>query len=583
MVNLKSIRNYVERLAYITAVVLDMDVLICNTDNQIIGDSEHMGDGCIEIEHLRNDSVLSKTMSERRTLIYNNAKVENKGCINCIKKNFCKTETIITYPLIKDDIVYGAIGIYSQQQRQKIKLIEEQNLLMQFIGEMGQLILLKIEDETRSKLIATENLRMNSIIETLDFALISFDENDNILYSNHLMNEIIRAGKRTDIIHTLLELGDIKEGSSMRKETRIYIKEKGENIEYEMTYIPIIVDSFFRGAQIYLKEAKQMIEKANKLLEPIISGTFNDIIGDSEAIIKVKKDAIAFADSCSNLLIQGESGTGKEVFASAIHNAGQRATGPFVAVNCAAIPDNLLESELFGYVKGAFTGAAKEGRAGKFEVANGGTLFLDEIGELPIHLQPKLLRALQEKKIQRVGSNRWIDIDIRIIAATNRNLTEMVKNGTFREDLYYRLCVIPIKIPPLRERKEDITLLADYFLKMYKSMLNKEKIKGFDKSVIQLMKKYLWKGNVRELQNTIEYAVNRCSGTTIQIDDLPDRILNAIEEKVRKPQKLSELEKTEISNALKYFKGTIDAKEKAAFSLGISRATMYRKIKEYNL
>ena len=578
---LASIRNYIEKFAYITSIVLEMDILICDTASHIVGDSERYGDPCIEMEKLRTESVIAKAMRQRETIVFGNAKEESEGCINCPNKAGCHTETIIAYPIIRDGVLYGGIGVYSDVRRHKERLLKFQKVMLEYLDAVGDLIITKLEDEKSSVETKAENLRMNSIIETLDFALLSFDEKYNILYSNGMMKEILSDEENEKEIKEYVRTNGVK--FRKRHESTLYLKKSGKLIEYEMTYVPIIIEGNSKGAEIYLKETSGILTKANQLIQPIKSGFFDDIIGESEQITRVKKDAMAFANSRSNVLIQGESGTGKEVFATAIHNGGNRADGPFVTVNCAAIPDNLIESELFGYVSGAFTGASKEGRAGKFEIANGGTLFLDEIGELPIYLQPKLLRALQEKKIQRVGSNRSIDIDIRVIAATNRNLVEMMENGSFREDLYYRLCVIPIKIPPLRERKEDIPLLAEYFLERYKVMLDKPFIQQMDKKVYAILDEYPWMGNVRELQNTIEYAVNRCVNDSIDIYALPERILRSQGKTVEKPRLLSEIEKEAIINALKYYEGTSDAKGMAAAEMGISRATLYRKIKEYEI
>lgn len=581
MIEVARIRGYLEKLAYITSIVLEMDVIICDTSSHIVGDSERYGEICSEMEMLRSESVISKAITMKETVILGNAKVESEGCINCPKKEKCDTETIIAYPIMKNDIVYGGIGIYSNRKHQKEKLIKLQKVMLEFLDAISDLIISKLEEEILSIEIKAENMRMNSIIETLDFALLSFDENFNILYSNGIMKEILKYPDNLKDLKEYIQKHLFYE--SERSVNTIYLKRLGKMTEYEMTFVPIKINGDSKGAEIYLTETSDLISKANKLIQPIKRGTFDDIIGKSEIITSLKNEAKAFVNSRSSVLIQGESGTGKEVLATAMHMEGNRSKAPFVTVNCAAIPDNLLESELFGYVGGAFTGASKEGRAGKFEIANGGTLFLDEIGELPIYLQPKLLRALQERKIQRVGSNRLIDIDIRVIAATNRNLVEMMENGSFREDLYYRLCVIPMRMPSLRERAEDIPELADSFLKMYCEMLNKPFIEGFKQEVFELFRNCEWTGNVRELQNTVEYAVNRCSDKMISVNDLPARIRKQNENGIQIPRLLKDIEKEAIVNALQYCKGSADVKGKAAKELGLSRATLYRKIKEYEI
>lgn len=289
----------------------------------------------------------------------------------------------------------------------------------------------------------------------------------------------------------------------------------------------------------------------------------------------------------STILITGESGTGKELFAHAIHHESLRKKGPFIAVNCGAIPENLLESELFGYEEGAFTGARRSGKPGKFELANGGTLFLDEIGDMPLHLQVKLLRVLQEYTIERVGGIKPLIIDVRIIAATNRNLEEMIKDNQFRNDLYYRLSVIPFHIPPLRERMEDLELLVHCFIQKYNLILGKN-IKGYKKDALARMVEYSWPGNVRELENAIEYSANVCPDSLIDASYLPDRIIkHTTALSPLKPQEsvrsIADLEKNAIVEALKRYGTSNHAKENIARYLGMSRSTLYRKIKEMGI
>lgn len=310
-----------------------------------------------------------------------------------------------------------------------------------------------------------------------------------------------------------------------------------------------------------------------------------NIVASSKAMNEVFKIVERVKDLNINVLITGESGTGKELIARAIHNSSKRADKPLEIINCAAIPYNLLESELFGYEKGAFTGANHRYK-GKFELADTGTIFLDEIGEMDIQLQAKLLRVIQEKRITPLGSEKSIPVDFRIIAATNKNLDEEVKKGNFREDLFFRLNVININIPPLRERKEDIPVLARYFMKKYSEMFNKE-ISGISKSAITALERYNYPGNVRELENIIERAVALSNSDIIEISDLPKEIIGTIEINGTKElvpiyvgDSLIEAEKKLIQATLKYCQGN---KRKTAKILGMSERHLYTKIKEYNL
>jgi transcriptional regulator with PAS, ATPase and Fis domain len=284
----------------------------------------------------------------------------------------------------------------------------------------------------------------------------------------------------------------------------------------------------------------------------------------------------------ASIMLRGETGSGKEVIAKAIHDASNRSTQPFVAINCSAIPENLLESELFGYVSGAFTGAKASGKIGKFEEAKNGTIFLDEIGDISLSTQVKLLRFTQEKYIEKLGENKKIPVDVRIISATNRNIEQMVQQGEFRADLYYRLNVVPIFIPPLRERFADISVLSFYFLNYYSKKYNKKL--SIDPNAIECLQNYAWPGNVRELKNVIEHAVIMSQGEIITEDNFQFNITtNARAPEIKTlslDSAVEELEKTIIKAALE--KANYN-RSKAARYLGISRNSFYSKIQKYKI
>jgi transcriptional regulator with PAS, ATPase and Fis domain len=299
------------------------------------------------------------------------------------------------------------------------------------------------------------------------------------------------------------------------------------------------------------------------------------IIGNSQVIHELFQKIEAVLDNDITVLIEGETGTGKELIAQAIHYQGPRKEKPFIAINCAAIPSTLLEAELFGYERGAFTGADQQ-RPGKFEIASEGTFFLDEIGELTLDMQVKLLRVLQSKQVVRLGGHEYIDIDVRIIAATNKNLRAEVGKKNFREDLYYRLAVFPIAVPPLRERENDVLLLAKYFLDN-ENQTGRKKITGFGKEALTTLKNYSWPGNIRELENVIKRGYVVATGEKIETKDL--MFLNLLPPPTATAQTelatLEELEKDIIKNRLKHFGGNMT---KTAKSLGITRATLYKKL-----
>ncbi len=311
---------------------------------------------------------------------------------------------------------------------------------------------------------------------------------------------------------------------------------------------------------------------------------FENIVGQSGVMQEVFRAVEKIVDSDVTVLIQGESGTGKELIARAIHNhSSNRKSRPFVAVNCTALPESLLESELFGHEKGAFTGAISR-RVGKFEQADGGTVFLDEIGEMSLSTQAKILRVLQEREFERVGGNELVRVNIRLISATNKKLDEEVHKGTFREDLFYRVSVFPIKLPPLRDRKEDIPLLCAHFFRRYGDREKKE-ITGITPEAIKVLMGYHWPGNVRELENAIERAVVIANTLDITIEDLPPHIVTIgkdemVDQDGTLPQWIEKLEVEVLRKTLLEFEGNIT---QAARKLGIGRATIYRKAKKHNL
>ncbi len=342
----------------------------------------------------------------------------------------------------------------------------------------------------------------------------------------------------------------------------------------------------FKLAEVAVTVQKGMerrrLSQENQMLRQEVKKSWQvkDVIGKSPGMKAIFDLVHRIAPSTANVLVMGESGSGKEVIARAIHTSGPRAQKPFVAINCTAIPEALLESELFGHAKGSFTGAIQK-KKGLFEEANGGTLFLDEIGDMSPSLQAKLLRVLQERKIRPVGDNQMIDVDVRIIAATHKDLKKAIQEGQFREDLFYRLSVIPISVPPLRERQEDIPLLAEHFLRKF-SASNGRNMKGFTKEALAKLLRLRFEGNVRELENLIERAVVLAPGEWIDATDLPGTELESFDQFFRGATKdfptIAQLEE-------RYIRVVMDKmgnqKEKIAQVLGINRRTLYRKEREY--
>ncbi|CAN7253319.1 sigma-54 interaction domain-containing protein [Rossellomorea sp. LjRoot5] len=360
--------------------------------------------------------------------------------------------------------------------------------------------------------------------------------------------------------------------------------------------IPIQVDGkvigafgtvIFRDTSEWMQmssHVKNMMSKIQSYIQDINTGvkySLNDIIGESPGMNELKDKAQMIAPSDISILIRGESGTGKELFAHSIHQLSERSGQPFIKVNCAAIPEQLLESELFGYEEGAFTGAKKGGKKGKFQLAHKGTLFLDEIGDMPLNMQAKLLRVLQEGEVEAVGSTRIQNVDVRIIAATNRPLEKMMEEKRFRSDLYYRINVIPFQIPPLRERREDIETLSSFFLEKSTKSSGK-RIKDFDQEVMQIFLSYSWPGNLRELENVIHASTYLSNGSKISLQSLPTYMKSGNVYGVGSKTLKEILEETEKSVLTQSLQAQPD-KRKVAESLGISKSTLYEKLNKYGL
>jgi len=364
---------------------------------------------------------------------------------------------------------------------------------------------------------------------------------------------------------------------AFREKQRECLLRDRNKLEEFLKYMSVLIES-----KIGTTEANDKLEQQ---IQEIRTTDGNIVfIGKSPEMEKAVKMGKKVAKSDSTIFIRGESGTGKEVMAKMIHGLSARGSRLMISINCAAIPENLVESELFGYEEGAFTGAKKKGSIGKFELADKSTIFLDEIGDMPLHIQTKLLRVLQENKVERIGGKKPIPIDIRVICATNQNIEEMVADGRFREDLYYRLNIIPIEMPPLRKRREDIEELIHHFIKYYNHKLNKS-ISDISKEAQMALYQYAWPGNVRELKNIIEYLENIVEGDEVRLADLPDHIVFKAKDMNSNwslEKMMEEYEKRILTKLIKK-NSTLGEKNQLAKSLEVSRATLYRKLGKYNL
>lgn len=371
------------------------------------------------------------------------------------------------------------------------------------------------------------------------------------------------------------DISDSKQSVLVKRDVS-YLRPDGRERILRMSSMPLSDESdTCIGALISFKDETEL-----KLLKTRVHDdpySIGGIVGKDPKMLVIFDQIHEVSSVCFPVLIEGESGTGKELVANAIHNLSPRADKPFVAINCGALPEDILESELFGHVRGAFSGAVQS-RKGRFELADGGTIFLDEVGEMSLSTQVKLLRVLQEKRFERVGGENSVQVNVRIIAATNQNLRKLIEKKKFRSDLFYRLCVIPIMMPPLRERPSDIPVLADHFLKLTAKELGRPELR-LVKEVSDIFMSYAWPGNVRELRNVIEYAYVKCRSHTIRIGDLPPELSGSRKEKPLNTG-IPMIPKEMIQQALKNAAGN---KKKAAMELGIGRATLYRYLESYGL
>jgi transcriptional regulator with PAS, ATPase and Fis domain len=418
-------------------------------------------------------------------------------------------------------------------------------------------------------IITDENLLIKKVNVT---AVKILGIKEEAIYTTYL-NEILKD----DVLKSVVLTGE----SKFSQDCNFYIN--GSRIRCVVNLVPVKLRGRIIGLVLAIRDTRKLHRMVNNVVGYKASFTFDDVITRSEnvkAIIKLAKRA---AKTNCNILIEGKSGTGKEVFAQSIHNYSSRSGGPFVAVNCAAIPRELVESELFGYEKGAFTGASRGGNPGKFELADGGTIFLDEVGELPLDIQSKLLRVLDNLKIVRVGGNYEKPIDVRVIAATNRVLKDEIANKNFRGDLYYRLNVMSIHLLPLKDRKEDIELLAQHFVNRL-NIKNPSEPKYIDSSYVEKLNQHGFEGNIRELRNIVERSYYLCEGNMITsryfMEKSTKSDMKAVDDPSNKVLPLEIVEEKCIRNALKYCSGNA---MKASELLKIGKATIYRKINKYGI
>ena len=456
------------------------------------------------------------------------------------------------------------------------------------VGVAAKAIEIGIRMRVAQEQITLNNRLQSMIVESISDGLLTIDAQGIVTYLNAIGAKILGTTTQNSIGKHITEVVDfnpvilkVLETGQGYIDKEFRLESKRGLLHLVKTAIPLRDDY---GRLVGVVDVFREINRVRKMVNQMVGAqaifTLNDIMGESTSVVEMRRLAQLTATSDTTVLLEGESGTGKELLAQGIHNSSYRREGAFVAINCGAVPRDLIESELFGYEEGAFTGAKHGGRPGKFELAHGGTLFLDEVGDMPLDMQVKLLRVLQQNQVVRVGGSQVIPIDARIIVATNRDLCKMVQEGSFRNDLYYRINVVAILASPLRERTGDLPLLIHHFLKKFTRIAGV--IKEISPAAMELLAAWQWPGNVRELENAIEHACCLSGDNNIEIEHLPRNIKNSADvKKVAVPiMSLKEAERTMIKNVIELNSGNISQSAKL---LGIGRNTLYQKLKEYQI
>ncbi|MGG9766554.1 sigma 54-interacting transcriptional regulator [Escherichia coli] len=580
---LMQIQPTIQRFARMLASVLQLEVEIVDENLcRVAGTGAY---GKFLGRQLSGNSRLLRHVLETKTEKVVTQSRFDPLCEGCDSKENCREKAFLGTPVILQDHCVGVISLIAVTHEQQEHISDNLREFSDYVRHISTIFVSKLlEDQgpgdNISKIFAT-------MIDNMDQGVLVVDDENRVQFVNQTALKTLGV-VQNNIIGKPIRFRPLTFESNFTHGHMQHIVSWDDKSELIIGQLHNI-----QGRQLFLMAFHQShtsFSVANAPDEPHIE----QLVGECRVMRQLKRLISRIAPSPSSVMVVGESGTGKEVVARAIHKLSGRRNKPFIAINCAAIPEQLLESELFGYVKGAFTGASANGKTGLIQAANTGTLFLDEIGDMPLMLQAKLLRAIEAREILPIGASSPIQVDIRIISATNQNLAQFIAEGKFREDLFYRLNVIPITLPPLRERQEDIELLVHYFLHLHTRRLGSV-YPGIAPDVVEILRKHRWPGNLRELSNLMEYLVNVVpSGEVIDSTLLPPNLLNngtTEQSDVTEVSEahlslddaggtaLEEMEKQMICEALSRH----NSKKQVADELGIGIATLYRKIKKYEL
>ncbi|MFK7724143.1 Nif-specific regulatory protein [uncultured Clostridium sp.] len=595
---LTDIKEYLDTLCESFAAVLNLEFTITNIDplERVAGSNDWFkthGSAYREDEmrpEWKNGFSLQMAATKKPVIVRDALAYMEKYYYDDRKFDFANY-ALIGHPILvgPEEKVEGCVYFASFDKEQK-KLIEtKEDQLLLCIEKISNLIASKLEQEDLVDQMRVLNNNLTYVVETMEEGALLISSNGEIRHINKLAKIYLHLDEPKLGEMLLQDVKEVAENTVKTHRNNIReIHRTVDDFQFLLQVKSLYVNESDGDVLCIISPFSQIQEQINQT-EGDTNGIENQLVFADKKMRELVSQATVTARHNTNVLITGESGTGKELFARLIHAKSSRKDGPFVAMNCAAIPESLMESELFGYEEGAFTGARKGGKIGKIQLAHKGTFFLDEIGEMPLYLQAKLLRVLSERKIDRIGSNSnsLIDVDVRIIAATNRNLEEMIERKEFREDLYYRLNVVPLHLPPLRERAGDIPVLVQYFLGKYDKILEKD-IRGVSTLVLEKLMEYCWPGNVRELENCVEYMMTFEKSNVISMDVLPEKINslkseNGEGEKKTLKELLHEKEVDVLKNKVKKYGGQPTKKQikEICDELDISVASYYRKMNEF--
>lgn len=596
-----SMCEFIQQVAEAVSTVLRLDVTVVECGlTRVAGTGRYSR---LIGEKLVSSCAFAETMRTGKPCLITDPR-RDSACEQCEAEGECVETCHMAYPLMLEDKPIGVIGLICFTEEQRQRLIDRSDDYVAFIEQMARLV-----ESTARNVYVTQELKksrdqLTGIVDAVDDGIIAVNDDGTVLCCNQAASAVLNLaegaleGKKLDDVLGDAPILEVVRTRTPYDEKEVTVSSPSGRVKYISNGSVLYSDGRMAGAVELLKSSEDARRFAYHVSTRQPDQPIDNILGKAPALMEAKEMALSTAASFSTVLLIGESGTGKELFARAIHYHSARRSGPFVAVNCAAMPEELLDSELFGYEEGAFTGARKGGKPGKFELAHGGTLFLDEVADCSLRLQAKLLRALDRGEICRVGGTQTITSNARIIAATNKDLERLARQGEFREDLYFRLSVIPIRIPPLRERRTDIIPLFIHFLHKHAVSVGRD-APVLSEDVERILLAHDWPGNIRQLENATQYVLHTCSSKTVEPCHLPVQLTDgfakhdSVDEGVAASgmskrafseiMSRAEWERMAIAEGLKQLGQSAQAKEAIAKQLGISRATIYRRIREYGL